>query len=84
MPWVGVQEDQKMHTTPTTNPARKNKQKHPGEVSLTTWLPPELAQELDRFLASQVEGRVGVKPSRQAFVLRLLRDALDRARAGTA
>lgn len=64
-----------MHTPKTP------KKKHAGQVSLTTWLPADLAQELDSFLASQIAGRVAVRPSRQQFTLLALREALDRAKA---
>lgn len=55
--------------------------KHLNEIAVTTWLPADLARELDSFLATQVAGRVAVKPSRQCFVRLLLREALDRAKS---
>lgn len=61
---------------PTPTP----KQKHAGEICVSTWLPANLVTDLDAFLSAQAAGALGVKPSRQKFMLHVLREALDRAK----
>lgn len=57
-----------------SDPAPKTK--HAGERCVTIWIPKSLADELDTHLARQVAGLVGVRPSRQAFLVALVRRAL--------
>ena len=61
----------------TTQPRKK----HASEISISTWLPQDLALELDNFLTEQAAGRIGVRPSRQAFILAAIRAQLAHARA---
>ena len=43
--------------------------------SVNAWLPLDLVERLDAHLASEIAGRPGIRPSRQAFVI----DAITRA-----
>lgn len=57
---------------PNTNPDLK---------PVTVWLPVDLARQLDDYLAEQVRGLPGAKPSRHAWMLDLVRRALAAPRA---
>lgn len=46
------------------------------QTSVTTWIPNELVSALDNHLAQLAAGRVGLKPSRQAWIIAAIKTAL--------
>lgn len=66
-----------MQEAASTTDTETTPKKHGGEKCITVWIPKSLAAELDAHLARQVRGLVGVRPSRQAFLVALVRRALE-------
>ena len=54
---------------------------HKTERLIQIWMPRDLAQRLDHHLASQVAHLPGAKPSRQGYLVDLVRRALSDAAA---
>ena len=63
--------------TQTATPAPRKKL---SERSIAVWMSRELVEEIDQFIEGQAHGLLGVKPSRQRFILTAVRKALDEAR----
>ena len=62
------------------HPKEPNMSDHKNQQIVQVWMPRDLVRQLDAHLASQVAHLSGAKPSRQGFLMSLVRRALDEAR----